>query len=317
MSPTEFNRSTQTLKSVQPEQTSNSLTMKGRYLSDLLDTLSYGAGEGFSDQITGLVNLLTTDPRNTLSNLYQGAKSIVQNPQAAYQAAKQGVTEAMSSPQAAARFIGQNFSPVELANGLSNVGKMREMANYSDQMGILASGVGTVPKELFDKRIKGIGNLPESDLYDSAGNLRGDMQKNIWKLSDGTYLAVQKPAWLSKDKPMYVHADNIDDAITGLISKSSKSEKAVSAAAKKKYENSLQGLLDNEFGEGAFSFSKSERSKSQYITHNATGEKIRISDHALPLGYASADLDIPINLTDKEIFEKIKNHIRPDVEDKK
>jgi hypothetical protein len=130
MSPTEFNRSTQTLKSVQPEQTSNSLTMKGRYLSDLLDTLSYGAGEGFSDQITGLVNLLTTDPRNTLSNLYQGAKSIVQNPQAAYQAAKQGVTEAMSSPQAAAKFIGQNFSPVELVNGLSNVGKMREMTVY-------------------------------------------------------------------------------------------------------------------------------------------------------------------------------------------
>ena len=104
--------------------------MKGRYLSDLLDTLSYGAGEGFSDQITGLVNLLTTDPRNTLSNLYQGAKSIVQNPQAAYQAAKQGVTEAMSSPQAAAKFIGQNFSPVELANGLGNVGKMREIAVY-------------------------------------------------------------------------------------------------------------------------------------------------------------------------------------------
>lgn len=179
---------------------------------------------------------------------------------------------------------------------------------------ILASGVGTVPKELFDKRIKGIGNLPESDLYDSAGNLSGDMQKNVWKLNDGTYLAVQRPAWLSKDKSMYVHADNVGDAISGLISKSLKSEKAVSAAAQKKYENSVQGLLDNEFGEGAFSFAKSERSKSQYITHNATGEKIRISDHALPLAYESADLDIPIELSDKEIFERIKKHIRPDDE---
>ena len=184
----------------------------------------------------------------------------------------------------------------------------------SARNGVLASGSGSPPKELYDMRLKGLGNLPESELYDYAGNLRDDMQKNVWKLNDGTYLAVQRPAWMSKDKPMYVHAANINDAISGINGKAERSSRAVSAAAKKAYENSLQGLLEKEFGEGAFSFANSARSESRYVTNNINGVKIRISGHDLPLAYESADIDLPLGLSDKELFERIKNHFRPDEE---
>jgi hypothetical protein len=100
-----------------------------RTLSDLLDDISYGAGEGISENLQGLGQMVM-HPIDTARQVYGGVKAAVQNPQAALEAAKQGATEAMSSPQAAAKFIGQNFSPVELANGLSNVGKMREMTVY-------------------------------------------------------------------------------------------------------------------------------------------------------------------------------------------
>jgi hypothetical protein len=85
---------------------------------------------GLADQVGGVVGLMTTDPRETISNLYQAGKSVVQNPRAAYQAAKEGLTEAVSSPQNIARFAGQNFNPLELANALNKVGTMRELTVY-------------------------------------------------------------------------------------------------------------------------------------------------------------------------------------------
>jgi len=79
---------------------------------------------------------------------------------------------------------------------------MSKASPMADRGAIFTSANGKVPQELLDKRLKGFGNLPESDLYDAAGGLRSDMQKNIYKLDDGNYLGIQSPFWKSKDKPM-------------------------------------------------------------------------------------------------------------------
>lgn len=86
-------------------------------------------GEGLSDQAKGLVQMVR-HPIDTATQMYQAGKAVVQNPRAAYQAAKEGLTEAVSSPQNIARFAGQNFNPLELANALNKVGTMRELTVY-------------------------------------------------------------------------------------------------------------------------------------------------------------------------------------------
>ena len=86
-------------------------------------------GEGLSDQAKGLAQMVM-HPINTATQMYQGGKAVVQNPKAALQAAKEGLTEAVSSPENIAKFAGQNFSPTDLANALNKVGTMRELTVY-------------------------------------------------------------------------------------------------------------------------------------------------------------------------------------------
>jgi len=240
---------------------------------------------------------LTREPKNKLAGLVGDMAGMVA-PFAA----------AAKAPQIAKGLLAAGEA---MPMGSKSVQSMSKASPMADRGAIFTSATGKVPQELLDKRLKGFGNLPESDLYDAAGGLRSDMQKNIYKLDDGNYLGVQDPFWKSKDKPMYVHGDNLDEVIASINNRAIKSQKAVSTAEKIKYDNSLEGLLEKEFGKDAFSFNKSARSKSSYVTHNATGEKIRISDHDLPLHYVSSDLDIPLGLNSKEIFEQIKKHIRP------
>jgi len=86
-------------------------------------------GEGLSDQAKGLAQMVM-HPIDTATQMYQGGKAVVQNPKAALQAAKEGLTEAVSSPENIARFAGQNFSPTDIANALNKVGTMRELTVY-------------------------------------------------------------------------------------------------------------------------------------------------------------------------------------------
>ena len=86
-------------------------------------------GEGLSDQAKGLAQM-AMHPIDTATQMYQAGKAVVQNPKAAVQAAKEGLTETVSSPQNIARFAGQNFNPLELANALNKVGTMRELTVY-------------------------------------------------------------------------------------------------------------------------------------------------------------------------------------------
>lgn len=90
-------------------------------------------GEGLSDQAKGLVQMARhpiDTAVDTATNIYQAGKAAIQDPRAAYQAAKEGLAETVSSPQNIARFAGQNFNPLELANALNKVGTMRELTVY-------------------------------------------------------------------------------------------------------------------------------------------------------------------------------------------
>ena len=95
-----------------------------------LENLSYAAGEGFADQARGALEAIA-HPWDTLVNtgkgMYQAGKAAIQNPKAVYQAAKEGLTKATESPEATTKFIAQNFSPLELASGLSKVGSVRNI----------------------------------------------------------------------------------------------------------------------------------------------------------------------------------------------
>jgi hypothetical protein len=95
------------------------------------------------------------------------------------------------------------------------------------------------------------------------------------------------------------------------LRRAARSESGTASAKTRAYKSSLIGKLDDAFGEGTFTQTGSTSSKSRYLTHVPSGTKIRISDHALPLGYEQPDLDFPIGMSVDEQMAAINDFLKP------
>lgn len=187
--------------------------------------------------------------------------------------------------------------------------KLTKSGNVPDALRKQTASLGSLSPE---KRFTPSGALPNSQRYDAMGNVLDDMQARIKPLQSGDFLGEYVPRWGSKSKPFYAVGDNADEVVDYLLNRSKKSDKSISAAAKRKAENSLVGKLKKALGDSddAFEFAKSTQSKSQYITHKPTGTKIRISDHSLPLHYEQPDIDLRTWMSDEEMLERIMEYIK-------
>jgi hypothetical protein len=178
----------------------------------------------------------------------------------------------------------------------------------------MIKGAGNLPKNSLypkgyeDKIIRGHNVMPSSETWDSAGMLRGDMNAIVRPMNDGDYMVRYSPGWGGKNKPFYAIGDDPEELAGYALDRIGRSDKAISAAAKKKEDASLLGRLKAEYGD-AFSLGKSTQSKSEYITHAPSGIKIRISDHDLPLGYEQPDVDLRIGSSVDQMMDAIRKAI--------
>ncbi len=150
-------------------------------------------------------------------------------------------------------------------------------------------------------------SLPDSNKYDAAGRAYGDMDLALFKMQNGDFGVKYSPIQGGKPvKPFYAVGDNIDELVDYGLGRISRGQKSSSAAAKKHYKLSLLGRLEDAgIDPNDFVHKMSERSKSEYLTHVPTGTKIRISDHDLPLGYESPDLDLRLSQSTQDQAQAI------------
>lgn len=181
-----------------------------------------------------------------------------------------------------------------------NMGMFKKGALSADKMPTTRTAF-TPPAEVANKLTM---PSPHTALY------KDDLYLKFIGLPDGKYLAEYSPAWGSTSKGFHGYGDDLGALVSAAEQRIANSNRAVSASQTAKHKNSLAGKLEAEFGEGAFDVSKSERSKSQYFTHTPSGTKIRISDHALPLGYVQADLDLPAGMSADDMAKAITEYLR-------
>lgn len=132
-----------------------------------------------------------------------------------------------------------------------------------------------------------------------------DMGLRVWNTDDGKYVARYLPEWGSKLKEFHIVGDSPDDLFKAGVDRLIRSERSTSAAAKSKYEKSLIGQLEKEYGD-VFQLAGSTQSKSQYITHLPSGTKIRVSDHDLPLHYEQPDVDFRLGTSVSDMMDKLR-----------
>jgi hypothetical protein len=159
---------------------------------------------------------------------------------------------------------------------------------------------GYAPKNIADQKINNPASAwRDSDLLQFANQnaasalVRGNLNMTIKELSGGKLLLEHSPMWGSTEKPFYIVGNDVGELVSLAIPRLERSNKSVEAAKKSKFDNSLLGKLTAEYGD-TFSTAKSGRSESNYITHEPSGTKIRISEHNLPLGYVQPDVDLRI-----------------------
>lgn len=173
---------------------------------------------------------------------------------------------------------------------------------------VLGAGIvykGYPKKELRDLIVRNPdAEWRKSELLNAGFSVKENPNMSVNELSSGKFLLNHLPLWGSKQKEFHVIADSVPEAVQLATQRLSASDRAISSKQKRDFENSLMGKLQNEFGDN-FSVSKSERSKSQYITHNPSGTKIRISDHELPLGYVQPDLNLNMSMPVDQQFSEI------------
>jgi hypothetical protein len=187
------------------------------------------------------------------------------------------------------------YAGPELARGLENY-----MVNTGMMLNVIKEAkTGVVPKNIATKKINNpTSEWRNSDLLQFANPnatsalVRGNPNMTIKEL-DGNLLLEHSPIWGSTEKPFYMVGNDVGELVKSAIPRLERSNIAVSAANKSKFDNSLIGKLTAEYGD-TFSTAKSGRSESNYITHEPSGTKIRISEHNLPLGYVQPDVDLRV-----------------------
>lgn len=136
-----------------------------------------------------------------------------------------------------------------------------------------------------------------------------DINMTVSPLENGKYVLQYRPLWGSSSKEFHIIGDDPNALALAGIDRLTRSDKAISSAQKAKFNNSLLGKLNAEFGD-TFSKAKSTQSKSEYLIHNPTGIKIRISDHNLPLGYEQPDVDLRFGQSLEEKLSAIREAIK-------
>lgn len=178
----------------------------------------------------------------------------------------------------------------------------------------MIKSVGNLPKNAIypdgyaEKIVRGFGKLPKSETWDSAGQVYKDMSATVKPMNDGDYIVTAMAPWGRKNKPFYATGDDPEELASYALDRLSRGDKAISAAAKRREDSSLLGMLKNEYGD-VFSLGRSTQSKSQYITHNPSGTKVRISDHDLPLGYEQPGVDLRIGMSVNDMLNAIREQI--------
>ena len=127
-------------------------------------------------------------------------------------------------------------------------------------------------------------------------------------LPDGRYQLTYLPPWGGNRNSFFAISSDLTDLITSSLSHLERSDNAIARAKNSAYKNSLIGKLEERFGD-VFSFAHSTQSKSEYIIHNPSGTKIRISDHNLPLHYEQADIDLRTTQSTEDKFSEIEAYL--------
>lgn len=142
----------------------------------------------------------------------------------------------------------------------------------------------------------------------SAARVSDKFDMSVNTLPDGKFQLKYLASWGGNKNDFFAVSTDLTDLIVRSLSRLERSDKAIERSKDAAYKNSLIGRLEDKFGD-AFSFAKSTQSKSEYIIHNPSGTKIRISDHALPLHYEQPDVDLRNHQSVDEMLREIETYL--------
>ena len=176
---------------------------------------------------------------------------------------------------------------------ISKGGKAVDALKYSDDVArsVPIFKKYNPPKALGGKfpELKGVERRPNPAVVAVSNDL------TIKTLPDGKFQADYSPLY-GGGKPFSALGDNPQELMDMAIARVNRSEKAMLQQQKyssipNTWKGDAKKVAKNIIDEyGDVSFASSTQSKSKYITL-PSGEKIRISDHALPSSYEGADYD--------------------------
>ena len=157
------------------------------------------------------------------------------------------------------------------------------------------------------------GDIPQHEMLSAVPNksvarVVDNIFMSVKTLPDGRYQLTYLPNWGGNKNYFFAISSDLTDLITRSLSRLERSDKAITRAKDSAYKNSLVGKLEEKFG-NVFSFAKSTQSKSEYIVHEPSGTKIRISDHNLPLHYEQVDIDLRTTQSTEEQFSEIEAYL--------
>jgi hypothetical protein len=138
------------------------------------------------------------------------------------------------------------------------------------------------------------------------GDVAGDFR--ILPKSDGGFFSTYNPSWGSNLKAFSAIGDDALQLMDYMKNRAVQQATRRTNAEKKAFEKTLPGRLQKEMGDEFTAFN-SARSESQYLIHEPTGQKIRISGHNLPSHYDPSDLDLPNWISQDKQVEFIKKYL--------